>query len=137
MKTETKRTSQHSDLPFEIKDPKRHLKPKSDMCLTSTDLLYHLSIKRFFQKPKSDNNLSQCLIFEKLICQSSLFKFRHLTVQCLRNLHIITSICHIVSDSQHYETNVIFQDAVDFLKANACYSDHYLHMIVVFSCQRG
>ena len=83
--TEEKRTfGTHSDLSFEITDPKRQLKRWSEIWFTLLEKLHQLSIKNSPKKNSSwDKYQSQGLILENLINQSCLFRLHHSAAQCL------------------------------------------------------
>ena len=69
----------HSDLSFEITDPKTHLKTWSEIWWT---------LSKVYSKTSNSNKyLSQALILRNLICQSCLFRLRHFATQYLESLH--------------------------------------------------
>ena len=77
--------SQHIALSVEITDPKRYLRPWSEIWWKLLQKLHQLSIE-VCSKSQIETNLSQGLILKNLIW-SYLFKLRYFAAQCSRSLH--------------------------------------------------
>ena len=80
----TLNTEGKQNLAIEITDPKRHLKPWSEIRLTLLETLYHLSIK-VGSTSRLETSTSHSLSLGKSICQSCLSRFRHFTTQYLKD----------------------------------------------------
>ena len=79
--------STHSDRSVGITDPKRHLKPWSEMWLTPLEILHQLSIRSLFEKFELRQVLCYSVSYWKLYISIMSFQVTHFASQNWRSLN--------------------------------------------------